>query len=289
MSMSEWAKREVSIACKKENPDREEGEFDYGCGCYESALKAYLSLMEDGHSGMSFGFTKQILIRLMNGLPLTPIEDTPDIWNDITEVEETGDVTYQCKRMSSLFKTVKKDGSVSYTDIDRYYCYDLKSPNVHYLGGGASDILNEMFPITMPYMPSEKKYAISTREHLTDRKNGDFDTKAFINIHTPDGECVDVYRYFAEVDGEWKEIDLKEYNKRISMHWERVRKEKEEIETLVGIDELQKYLTPPPEPKGGFRATPLTEEEALQMEKRIKSEREHLVKIWNQIIEGEET
>lgn len=51
MSMKEWAKREVDLACKHDNPDRKEGEFDYGCACYESALKAFTSLMEDGHSG----------------------------------------------------------------------------------------------------------------------------------------------------------------------------------------------------------------------------------------------
>lgn len=61
MSMLEWAKREVEIACKRENPDKKEGEFDYGCACYESALKAFESLCEDGHSGMSIGFTKNIL------------------------------------------------------------------------------------------------------------------------------------------------------------------------------------------------------------------------------------
>ncbi len=27
MSMLEWAKREVEIACKRENPDKKEGEF----------------------------------------------------------------------------------------------------------------------------------------------------------------------------------------------------------------------------------------------------------------------
>ena len=52
MSLQEWAKNEVEIACKRENPDRKEGEFDYGCACYESALKAFESLCEDGHSGI---------------------------------------------------------------------------------------------------------------------------------------------------------------------------------------------------------------------------------------------
>ncbi len=37
----DWAKREVEIACKKENPSRKESEFDYECACYESALKAF--------------------------------------------------------------------------------------------------------------------------------------------------------------------------------------------------------------------------------------------------------
>lgn len=76
MSLREWAQREVALACKREKPDRKEGEFDYGCACYESALKAFNSLLEDGHSGMSIGYTKQILNRLIDGKPLTPVEDT---------------------------------------------------------------------------------------------------------------------------------------------------------------------------------------------------------------------
>lgn len=48
MSMHDWANREVEIAKKQENG------FTYGEMCYDSALKAYLSLCEDGHSGMSF-------------------------------------------------------------------------------------------------------------------------------------------------------------------------------------------------------------------------------------------
>ena len=76
MSMYTWAENEVRIACERENPDRKEGEFDYGCACYESALKAFKCLMEDGHSGMSINITRQILNRLLLHQPLTPIEDT---------------------------------------------------------------------------------------------------------------------------------------------------------------------------------------------------------------------
>lgn len=44
MSMMEWAKREVEIASKRERGDKPESEWDYGCACYDSALKAFESL-----------------------------------------------------------------------------------------------------------------------------------------------------------------------------------------------------------------------------------------------------
>ena len=77
--MTEWAKREIEIACARKRRDKSPDEWDYDCACYKSAYKAYQSLMEDGHSGMSIGFTKNILNRLIDGKPLTPVEDTPDL------------------------------------------------------------------------------------------------------------------------------------------------------------------------------------------------------------------
>lgn len=50
MNMLDWAKREVELACKRENSDRKPGEWDYGCACYDSALKALRSLLEDDHT-----------------------------------------------------------------------------------------------------------------------------------------------------------------------------------------------------------------------------------------------
>lgn len=80
MSMMEWAKREVEIASKRERGDKPESEWDYGCACYDSALKAFESLCGDDHSGFSIGITKGILNRLIDGKPLTPIEDTEEVW-----------------------------------------------------------------------------------------------------------------------------------------------------------------------------------------------------------------
>ena len=157
MGMLEWAKKEVELACKKENPNWDGKSFDYGCACYQSALKAYESLIEDDHSGFSWGLTKGILVRLMDGNVLTPIEDTDDIWA-AESISEKMDIK-QCKRMSSLFKVINKDGSVIYTDHNRVYCmYD--GSDATFTTGRATRCVDALFPITMPYMPNTHKYKV---------------------------------------------------------------------------------------------------------------------------------
>lgn len=215
MSMTEWAEREVAIACKREKPDREESEWDYGCACYESALKAFKSLMGDGHSGFSIGFTKQILNRLIDGNPLTPIEDTEDVWVDISSFGglEEGHKEYQCKRMSSLFKDVYPDGTVNYTDVNRFECIDVGDPNISYHSGLVNRTMNNYFPVTMPYFPS-KPYKVFCKDFLTDEKNGDFDTVGILYCIRPDGERVDIFKFFKESDDGFVEITEKEYRER---------------------------------------------------------------------------
>lgn len=225
MNMSDWAKREIEIACKQENPNRKEGEWDYGCACYESAFKAFNSLMEDGHSGFSIGMTKHILNRLIDGKPLTPIEDTEDVWNDVTyKNEKEGYREYQCKRMSSLFKTVYSDGIAKYSDVDSYYCIDINDPNVSYRNGLVGRIIDEMFPITMPYFPG-KPMKVVCEELLTDRKNGDFDTIGILYVIKPNAEKISIERYFKESENGWDKITLDEFGERKKMDRERRRRE----------------------------------------------------------------
>lgn len=223
MSMSEWAKNEVQIACKREAPDRAEGEWDYGCACYESALKAYLSLMEDGHSGMSFSFTAGILKRLLESKPLTPIDDVPEVWAELVYQNDKGK-HYQCKRMGSLFKDIAEDGSVSYHDNERYHCKDEES-GITYTCSLESRLLDELHPITMPYFPPVGSYVFTTKELLTDRKNGDFDTKAIYALKTPDGTVEQINRFYKESPTGWEEIDVHEYLMRATAHKLREKRE----------------------------------------------------------------
>ena len=159
MSMSEWAKREIEILKSKNPPDEECG-FDYVGECCDSAMRAFESLMNDGHSGMSISITKDILMKLIDGVALTPIDDIPDVWGEPDRWD--GKTTYQCKRMSSLFKEVYDDGRVEYTDVNRYYGISIDNPAWTYTGGGLCKILDEMFPITMPYAPKQGKYKFYT-------------------------------------------------------------------------------------------------------------------------------
>ena len=213
MSMTDWAENEIRIACERERAESKtpEGEWDYGCACYESALKAYKCLMEDGHSGMSFSITRQILNRLMRGQPLTPIEDTEDIWNFIC-TNEDGSKGYQCKRMSSLFKDVYPDGTVKYKDVDRYYVTYAENSNTTWKNGFVMRIIDELFPITMPYIPGEP-IKVVCEEFLVDPKNGDYDTVGILYA-MKDGEKTAINRFLAEKGGKMVEIQETEYQKR---------------------------------------------------------------------------
>lgn len=211
MSMLDWAKREVELACKRENPDRKPDEWDYGCACYESALKAYESLINDGHSGMSWGLTKNILIRLMNSQCLTPIEDVPEVWNVIDS--SASKTTYQSKRMSSLFKDVYSDGSIRYEDIDRVVCYEIGKP-YGFVSGFIRDIIDELYPIEMPYYPAEKPYRVYVEDFISDPKNADFDHQALFYLITPEGEKIQLDKYYDLSGDETVEISKEEYYKR---------------------------------------------------------------------------
>ena len=53
---------------------------------------------DEGHSGSTASYTIHILERLLRYLPLSPIEDTPEDWNEVSQ-----DI-YQHRRCSQVFK-----------------------------------------------------------------------------------------------------------------------------------------------------------------------------------------
>ena len=214
MCMDSWAEREIEILKSKNKPDSDE-EFDYVGECAESALRAFKCLMSDGHSGMSISITAGILNKLIKDQALTSIEDTEDVWNEAGGYcdEEEGIKHYQCNRMSSLFKDVYPDGTVKYSDIDRVTGINIVYPDATYTSGTLRDIVDEMFPITMPYSPKSKSYKIYTEDFLTDKSKGDYDTVGYLYMITPEGERIELNRFYHEFNRNenMKEITKEEY------------------------------------------------------------------------------
>lgn len=188
-NLERWAENEVAIACRHEKPDRKDGEWDYGCACYESALKAFGSLCADGHSGFSIGLTKAILNRLISNKPLLPIEDTE-------------------------FKYVYADGTVKYRDVDRYHGVNINCPDAQYHSGLIDTVMDELYPITMPYMPADRAFKIYTEDFLVDPAKGDYDTVGILYVITPSMDKVAINRYFKEAPNGFAEIDEAEYKER---------------------------------------------------------------------------
>ena len=252
MSMFDWAEQECRLACKKENPNYnfDSDDFDYGCSCYKSALKAFKSLCEDGHSGMSYNFTKSILIKLMENIPLSPIEDKDFVISknynlcSNEKLKELGLKSYfQCSRLSSLFRKETLDGKIIYHDVNRSYFIDIENPSNTYTSN--DDFLDEMFPITMPYLPKSEKYKIYVQTFLTDKKNGDFDTRGIFYVITPEGEKIDINLYYAEGENhKWKQISKEEYNERLSRRIDKLNNKIAEhiIWTLISNSSTDKEI-----------------------------------------------
>ena len=208
MTTEEWAEREVELACKKENPNWDGKSFDYGCACYQSALKAYKSLCEDDHSGASFNITKNILIRLMNDLPLKPITDDdflgvkPD-WDDSKYLEKNGLKSHlQCPRMFSLSRKETLDGEITYSDVDRVVFHDANGDGWWH-NGYATEIVDELFPITMPYYPKVEKYKVYGEtfymvdgEDKTAENVGTYNRVKIYYVITPDKERIEINKEF---------------------------------------------------------------------------------------------
>ena len=206
--VEKWAEEEIRLACKKAD--------DYGRACYKSAMRAYKSLMKDGHSGASIRLTRRILNRLIDVKPLTEIEDIPEVWNDISmwKSEEGIVEQYQCKRMSSLFKDIYDDGTVKFTDVNRVSCIDIDCPIISWHCRLGDNIVDELFPIEMPYYPTKDPYKLYKEDFLVDPENGDHDTQGFFYLITPYGDRIEVNKFYKEQDGEWVEIGVGEYNDR---------------------------------------------------------------------------
>ena len=101
---------------------------------------------EEGHSGFSGRYALNILTKLLDFKPLTPLTGADDEWNDV------GEDYWQNKRCSSVFK--KSDGTCY--DIDGkvfwewYKDEDGKASKTYYTSS------ESRIPVTFPYVVPDK-------------------------------------------------------------------------------------------------------------------------------------
>jgi len=118
----------------------------------------------EGHSGFSGRYALNILTKLLDFKPITPLTGADDEWNDV------GEDYWQNKRCSSVFK--KADGTCY--DIDGKVFWEWyrdengEAVKTYYSGSGCST------PVTFPYTPPDKpiyEYKHSDAEPRTPPQN----------------------------------------------------------------------------------------------------------------------
>lgn len=223
MSILEWAKKEVALANHQDgttaSTENEDTMDCYVSGCYASALKALSALAEDGHSGMSIGLTMSVLNRLVAWKPLTPIteddfvEDESDIHANPEWLKEQHlKSSIHARRYHSLVRNEHEDGSITYYDYDRECCVDVNDDHeITFSSSLVTKLFHELYPISLPYMPPTKKFLVYTERFLTDVNNGDYDTMAILGIRTPEGDKLDIKRYYKDTDDGMVEITEQEF------------------------------------------------------------------------------
>lgn len=235
---TDWAENEVNIYCKKaEANDDGYGSMEYMQECAFAALDAYNLLMDQGHSGASIGITMSILNKLVEGKPLTLIENTYYMWEHYFDFDDFDYKSFQCKRYPALYKKVYNDGRVVYSDTDRWRCYDVGS-DVPYTSGLVINALDEMFPITFPYAPHT--YRVNCETFLYNRSRGDFDHKAILNYVDANGVKININKYYQETDNGWQEISLTTYL--IHKHSDQIGDTMEEEARFRTVAEMNEYL-----------------------------------------------
>ncbi len=218
--MRQRARNEIEIMMNAIEEGAENKEI-YNDHCM-AAYRSFFSFLNNVKALSDPSLVKALLLRLLNEKPLTPIEDVEEEWvsfagYDPTQNENEEEFTvYQSKRYPPLFKKVE-GGKVTYTDMERQVCVDIKGgDNPYYQSPFAKTILDEAYPITMPYYPNNDKIKIYTEDWKVFSGDHAFDTLGILCYRTPDGQIKDVKRFFKRNPDTGKiiEIDKKEFYER---------------------------------------------------------------------------
>lgn len=199
--LSKWAEREVEIvlaALEKEGATENEKDV------YRAALTTYNNLIYNLEEEAMLEPIKAVMMSLMLGEPLTPIDDREEDWilvegfDPAAGNENPGYSIYQNRRRNTLFKKHIVDGDkecTNFSDVGRAVCVDL-SNGENYEGGFGLAIFDRMHPITMPYSPRGTVRIFTEDFKYHEDFEGDYDTYSVVYFRYPDGFMEEVKRFF---------------------------------------------------------------------------------------------
>lgn len=170
-----WAEKEMELLRGQTNAEEDpksREDLDY-INIMDTLLDQsyeYLKLIEcEKDSVVCSGLREEILRRMINQMPLTPITDADDEWKD----EEITD-NLKVQRAKRYFVLERKvatwpDGTqhVTYNDPLRIVCHDISNPFEKFYNGFFTEFVNDLIPIQLPYMPSLEPIHVvtETEEH----------------------------------------------------------------------------------------------------------------------------
>lgn len=234
----EWANKEAEYVAKHVT-------MKYGNNipmteCYEmvvnEAVKLFNELEDLPHTEESKVMIKRFLSRLIEDKPLSPIEDSGDMWDEVgSHAGEDSEVTlYINKRLRTLYRRevrdIKKDvlTEKTYHDTARVTCIntiDGKEVTLSLV----NDYVDEYFPIKFPYFPTNK-YVVEVImfNHKNPLEDGGEDTISIETIIDPDHRVTFPGAYYAlNEEHYWRRICSPECYKRFNEYYKNMSKKPE--------------------------------------------------------------
>lgn len=195
-NLKEWMYQETTLMVNSADTDAKKHLYLNAFSAAQSITKA-AEVCPD----ITFEELRNVVIDLLFQKPLSPIEDVEESWRPMYEVVTNNRKVYQCVRYPSLYKEMHLvTGEVRHMDSDRYICVDINNPNRTWTGGIGARILEEMCPITFPYMPDDmpikvymEEFAYHKSENIPEHW---IDTMGITYFRMPDGKMIEVNRFF---------------------------------------------------------------------------------------------
>lgn len=219
-----WVKKEINSFLKEKSSKGKSMSSDDICWVKALNILKKLAEKEDWNLLGVLAYLNITTNRLTEARPLTPIIGEENEWTFAFYSGDNGkDKVYQSKRYSPLFKCVKENGDIQYTDGDRYRNFDADADNpnniVYIPDKLMQNLVDEMFPIEMPYYPHNNPYLVKAENIETTPRNSfiikiEYILDAFWVKHNVDRYfLIDLDHNFTEISKETLDLMNLNYKK----------------------------------------------------------------------------